>query len=323
MAKILLEGRGLKKHFPITKGLLFAKPVGWLKAVDGVDFSIRQGETFGLVGESGCGKTTTSKLILLLERATEGSIQFDSKDIFNLGRNELKGYRRSVQAMFQDPFGSLNPRMRIRDIIGEPLVTTGEFSKEQRRERVVECLGQVGLRPATAAFYPHEFSGGQRQRVALARALTTSPELIVLDEPVSGLDVSIRAQIMNLLKDLQQRLGLTYFMIAHDLATVRYMSTRTGVMYLGKLVETGGSEEIFGKPPLHPYTMALLSAALPGHPDTPRSEIVLSGEVPSPLNPPAGCRFHTRCFKVMPICSEIEPVLKEVEPDHFVSCHLY
>lgn len=323
MAKIILEAHHLKKHFPITKGLIFTKPVGWLKAVDGVDFSIWQGETFGLVGESGCGKTTTSKVILLLERATEGSIQFHGKDIFNLGRDELKEYRRSVQAMFQDPYGSLNPRMRIRDIIGEPLVTTGEFSRDQIKERIAECLEQVGLRPATASFYPHEFSGGQRQRIALARALTTNPELIVLDEPVSGLDVSIRAQIMNLLKDLQQRLGLTYLMIAHDLATVRYMSTKTGVMYLGKLVETGGSEEIFGKPPLHPYTMALLSAALPSHPDTPRNEIVLSGEVPSPLNPPAGCRFHTRCFKVMPICSEVEPALKEVETDHFVSCHLY
>ncbi len=322
MAEILLEVRGLKKHFPVTKGLVLAKAVGWVKAVDGVDFFIRRGETFGLVGESGCGKTTTTKLILLLERATEGSVLFDSNDIFTLNGGELTEYRRSVQAIFQDPYSSFNPRMRVGDIISEPLLTTGNFPKDRIEEMVTDCLEQVGLRTTDASLYPHEFSGGQRQRIAIARALSPHPELIVLDEPVSALDVSIRAQIMTLLQDLQGRSGLTYLMIAHDLATVRYMSTRIGVMYLGKLVETGRSEEIFSKP-LHPYTMALLSAALPCHPDTPRSEIVLSGEVPSPLNPPAGCRFHPRCFKVIPICSQLEPVLKDVGGDHAVACHLY
>jgi oligopeptide/dipeptide ABC transporter ATP-binding protein len=320
--EILLEVRGLKKHFPVTQGLIVTKAVGWVKAVDGIDFFIRRGETFGLVGESGCGKTTTSRLILLLEKATAGSVFFDGKEVFRLKGTELKGYRASTQAVFQDPYSSLNPRMRIGDIVSEPLVTTRRFPKNQLKERMAECLTQVGLRPADASLYPHEFSGGQRQRIAVARALAPNPELIILDEPVSALDVSVRAQIMNLLKDLQERFELTYIMIAHDLAVVRYMSTRIGVMYLGKLVETGGSEELFSRP-LHPYTMALLSAALPSHPDAPREEIVLPGEVPSPLDPPAGCRFHPRCFKVMPICSEVEPALKEMVDHHEVACHLY
>jgi len=320
--QILLEVRGLKKHFPVTQGLIITKAVGWIKAVDGIDFFIRRGETFGLVGESGCGKTTTSRLILLLEKATAGSVFFDGKEVFRLKGAELKEYRASTQAVFQDPYSSLNPRMRVGDIIGEPLVTTERFPKNQIKERVAECLTQVGLRPTNASLYPHEFSGGQRQRIAVARALAPNPELIILDEPVSALDVSVRAQIMNLLKDLQEGLGLTYLMIAHDLAVVKYMSTRIGVMYLGKLVESGESEELFSNP-LHPYTMALLSAALPSHPDAPREEIVLPGEVPSPLDPPAGCRFHPRCFKVMPICSEVEPALKEMVDHHEVACHLY
>jgi oligopeptide/dipeptide ABC transporter ATP-binding protein len=320
--EIILEVRGLKKHFPVTQGLVITKAVGWVKAVDGIDFFIRRGETFGLVGESGCGKTTTSRLILLLEKATAGSVFFDGKEVFRLKGTELKEYRASTQAVFQDPYSSLNPRMRIGDIVSEPLVTTRRFPKNQLKERMAECLTQVGLRPADASLYPHEFSGGQRQRIAVARALAPNPELIILDEPVSALDVSVRAQIMNLLKDLQERFELTYLMIAHDLAVVRYMSTRIGVMYLGKLVETGGSEELFSNP-LHPYTMALLSAALPSHPDAPREEIVLPGEVPSPLDPPAGCRFHPRCFKVMPICSEVEPALKEMVDHHEVACHLY
>ena len=322
MDEIILEVRGLKKHFPVTKGLILAKAVGWIKAVDGIDFSIRRGETFGLVGESGCGKTTTSRLILLLEKATAGSVFFDGKEVFRLKGTELKEYRASTQAVFQDPYSSLNPRMRVGHIISEPLVTTGRFPKNQIKERVAECLTQVGLRASDASLYPHEFSGGQRQRIAVARALAPNPELIILDEPVSALDVSVRAQIMNLLKDLQESFGLTYLVIAHDLAVVKYVSTRIGVMYLGKLVETGGSEELFSKP-LHPYTMALLSAALPSHPDAPREEIVLPGEVPSPLDPPAGCRFHHRCFKVMPICSEVEPTLKEIGDHHEVACHLY
>jgi oligopeptide/dipeptide ABC transporter ATP-binding protein len=318
----LLEVGGLKKYFPVTKGLILAKAVGWIKAVDGIDFSIRRGETFGLVGESGCGKTTTSRLILLLEKATAGSVLFDGKEVFQLKGTELKEYRASTQAVFQDPYSSLNPRMRVGHIISEPLVTTGRFPKNQIKERVAECLTQVGLRASDASLYPHEFSGGQRQRIAVARALAPNPELIILDEPVSALDVSVRAQIMNLLKDVQESFGLTYLVIAHDLAVVKYVSTRIGVMYLGKLVETGESEELFSNP-LHPYTMALLSAALPSHPDAPREEIVLPGEVPSPLDPPAGCRFHPRCFRVMPICSEVEPALKEMVDQHEVACHLY
>lgn len=322
MSEIVLEARGLKKHFPVTAGIVRTKPVGWIKAVDGIDFSIRKGETFGLVGESGCGKTTTTKLILLLEEATEGSILFEGKDILSLKRSGLKDYRRALQAVFQDPYSSLNPRMKVRDIIAEPLVALDRVSRKRVAERVAECLEQVGLSAKSGSLYPHEFSGGQRQRIAVARALAPNPELIILDEPVSALDISVRAQIMNLLKDLQDKLGLTYLMIAHDLAVVRYMSTRIGVMYLGKIVETGRSEDLFQEP-LHPYTMALLSAALPCHPDTPSNEIVLQGEVPSPLDPPSGCRFHPRCFKAMDICSNIEPTLSKIEPDREVACHLW
>jgi len=320
--KVLLEARDLKKHFPVTEGLIRSKPGGGRKAVEGIDFQVRKGETYGLVGESGCGKTTTTKLILLLEKTTAGSISFDGRDVFSLKGTNLKEYRRSVQAVFQDPYSSLNPRMRAGHIVSEPLVAIDRPSKRLVNERRDECLVQVGLRASDASLYPHEFSGGQRQRIAVARALSTNPDMIILDEPVSALDVSVRAQIMNLLKDLQQKLGLTYLIIAHDLAVVKYMSTRIGVMYLGKLVETGESEELFSKP-LHPYTMALLSSALPSHPDAPRNEIVLPGEVPSPLDPPAGCRFHPRCFKAMPVCSEIEPILKEVGNEHEVACHLY
>lgn len=317
-----METRGLKKHFPVSKGLLFAKPVNWIRAVDGVDLCIRKGETFGLVGESGCGKTTTAKLILRLEKATDGSILFHGDEVVSSWRGELK-YLRSIQAVFQDPYSSLNPRMRVRDIISEPLLVIEGMPKKRAGERVVECLEQVGMRRADVGLYPHEFSGGQRQRIAIARALAPNPECIVLDEPVSALDVSIRAQIVNLLKDLQQQLGVTYLMIAHDLATVRYMSSTIGIMYLGKLVEIGASEDVFSNP-LHPYTRALLSAALPSHPDIPRKAIALSGEVPSPLDPPAGCRFHPRCFEkqTRSACSEVMPDLKDVGGLHQVACHL-
>lgn len=320
--EVLIELRGLKKYFPVTKGLIFAFIKGWIKAVDGLDFTICRGETFGLVGESGCGKTTTSRLILLLEKLTAGCILFKGKDIESLRENHFIDYRRSVQAVFQDPTSALNPRMRVEEIVSEPIVASGRLPRNIIRERVTEVFAEVGLSKASAPLYPHEFSGGQRQRIAIARALAPRPECIILDEPVSALDVSIRSQILNLLKRLQERRGLTYLMIAHDLAAVKHMSTRIGVMYLGKIVEIAESEELYSKP-LHPYTQALLSAALPSHPDAQRTEIVLSGEVPSPLNPPPGCRFHPRCPSAKPFCSEAEPSLEEVSPSHKVACYLH
>lgn len=319
---VLLEARGIKKYFPIFKGLLFQKVVAWVRAVDDINFTIKEGETFSLVGESGCGKTTTSKLILLLEKLTAGSIFFDGKDISEMKGNDLRQYRSSVQAVFQDPFSSLEPRMRVGSIIAEPIIVNNSLPKNQIEERVGEVLLQVGLHREAANLFPHEFSGGQRQRIAVARALSLKPKMIILDEPVSGLDVSIRAQIMNLLRDLQEQLGVAYLLIAHHLATVRYMTHQMGVMYLGKLVEVSPGEELYTNP-LHPYTQALLSAALPFHPDKVSEPIVLRGEVPSAINPPAGCRFHPRCFSVMPICSENEPQSKEVAPGHYVACHLY
>jgi oligopeptide/dipeptide ABC transporter ATP-binding protein len=290
--------------------------------VDGVSFIIQPGETFSLVGESGCGKTTTAKVILRLEPPTAGRIQFHNQEVTTLAGEALRTYRTSVQALFQDPYGSLNPRMRIRTIIGEPLLVNRRLHRSAIAERVEELLTLVGLSPRVMDLYPHEFSGGQRQRIALARALALNPQLLVLDEPVSALDVSIRAQIMNLLRDLQQQLGLAYLMIAHHLATVRYMSHRVGVMYLGKLVEEGPAEALFSQP-LHPYTQALLAAALPAHPDAPRRKLVLSGEVPSPLDPPAGCYFHPRCPHVKPVCSAVEPPLQTLANGQRVACHLY
>jgi oligopeptide/dipeptide ABC transporter ATP-binding protein len=322
MSTTLLELRDLTKHFPITKGLVFQETIGSVKAVDGVSYALNAGETLGLVGESGCGKTTTLKLILMLETPTSGSIVFRGQNIHTLHGKELQAYRRGVQAVFQDPYSSLNPRIRVGDTIAEPLVVNEFLSKPAVKERVQELLNLVGLRPNTATLFPHEFSGGQRQRIAIARALAIHPSLIVLDEPVSALDVSIRAQIMNLLQDLQQRLGLSYFLIAHDLAAVLHLSTSIIVMYLGKVVERATSEELQVKP-LHPYTQALFSAALPSHPDEQREEIILTGEIPSPLNPPAGCRFHPRCPFAMPVCSEVEPVLQSQSHDHHVACHLY
>lgn len=317
----VIEVRDLKKYFPVGIGLLRGA-TGWVKAVDDVTFSVGQGETFSLVGESGCGKTTTAKVILLLESPTAGALLFRGKDIVNAKGESLADYRGSVQAVFQDPYSSLEPRMRVSSIIAEPLLGNKDLSRSDREGRVREVLAQVGLPPGAARLFPHEFSGGQRQRVAIARALASCPALIVLDEPVSSLDVSIRAQISNTLKDLQEQLGLSYLLIAHNLATVRYMSHRIGIMYLGKLVEVSPTEDLF-EGPLHPYTRALLSAALPFDPDTPREEIELPGEVPSPLNPPSGCRFHPRCAHVRPQCREIEPVLKEQGKGHYVACHLY
>ena len=320
--QVLLEARDLKKYFPVTKGLLLSRVAGWIKAVDGVSFEVRQGETLGIVGESGCGKTTTGKMLLMLERPTAGSILFKGEDVFKAGASKRKEYRSSVQAVFQDPWSSLNPRMRVKDIVAEPMVINWQLSRKERRERVEKLLIDVGLNPYHANLYPHEFSGGQRQRLAIATALSLNPQVIVLDEPVSALDVSIRAQIMNLLKDLQGEYNVSYLLIAHNLATVRYMCHWVAVMYLGQIVELAEVRELFNNP-LHPYTKALMSAALPSHPDIQREEIILPGEVPSPLNPPSGCHFHPRCPWVMEHCSVEEPGLNEVAPNHLVSCHLY
>lgn len=323
MGKALLEVRGIKKHFPVTKGIILMKQVGAIKAVDGIDFTINQRDTFGLVGESGCGKTTTAKLILLMEKITSGTIFYNGKDITQLTGPDLKAHRSSVQAVFQDPYSSLSPRMRVGNIIAEPLVVSSNApSKKAVKERIAELLSLVGLRSDSAYLYPHEFSGGQRQRIAIARALAPNPDLIVLDEPVSGLDVSIRAQIMNLLRDIQDRLGVSYLLIAHDLAVVQHMSTWVGVMYLGTLVEVAKSD-VLRLNTVHPYTKALFSAALPAHPAEIREQIILPGEVPTPLNPPEGCKFHPRCYNAKAICAEQTPPLKEIESGHLVACHLF
>jgi oligopeptide/dipeptide ABC transporter ATP-binding protein len=318
----VLEAQGLKKHFPVKQGFLWSKTVGWVQAVDGISFSIPRAQTLAIVGESGCGKTTTAKLVLKLEEPTAGRVLADGKDVHALTGEELKDYRTTVQAVFQDPWSSLNPRMRVRDLVAEPLVVNRKMSDAEIKERVKEVLASVGLRPQQASLYPHEFSGGQRQRIAVASALVSKPKLIVLDEPVSALDVSIRAQIMNLLVDLQRQYDVSYLLIAHHLATTRYMAQEVAVMYLGRIVEKATTKELF-KNPLHPYTKALFSAALPAHPDITREEIILTGEVPSPINPPSGCRFHPRCPFAKPECSQVVPVEKDIAPGHMVACHLY
>src|SRR5215216_360645 len=314
----LVEVKNLKKHFPLGGSVLGAGG-DMVRAVDDVSFSIRQGETFGLVGESGCGKSTTGRCILRLIEPTSGEVEFDGQDLLSLGKNELRRLRRDVQIIFQDPYSSLNPRMRVGEIIEEPLIIHEIANRRGRRDRVAELLGLVGLDAGHAERYPHEFSGGQRQRIGIARALALNPRFIVCDEPVSALDVSVQAQVVNLLQDLQEQLGLTYLFISHGLSVVEHISTRVGIMYLGKLVEVASSEEIFHNP-LHPYTRALLSAIPVPDPDIKRERLPLTGDMPTAIRPPSGCRFRTRCPMAEPQCEESEPELVEVSPDHFVSC---
>lgn len=325
MPEILIEGKNLKKYYPVKKGLL-QRTIGHVRAIDGISFTIEKGKSLSLVGESGAGKTTVARMVLLLEKLSSGSILFNGKDVYGFSQSLLKtAYRSSVQSVQQNPWSSMNPRMRVRDIIAEPLVVNNKkLTKNDIRNRVMELLEQVGLAPNQAEYYPHEFSGGQRQRIAVARALALHPSLVVLDEPVSALDVSIRAQIMNLLKDLQQEHNLTYLVIAHNLATVRFMSHDIAIMYLGQIVEYGDTEIVL-QDPLHPYTQALISAStltLPEDREEGFVPIILHGEMPSPLNPPAGCRFHTRCPVAMDICKKEIPEFKEVR-NRLVSCHLH
>jgi oligopeptide/dipeptide ABC transporter ATP-binding protein len=319
--RIILSVQGLKKHFPVTKGMLFPKVVGNVKAVDNVTFHIRQGETLGLVGESGCGKSTTANTILALETPTSGRVLFEGRDINQFKSHELFDFRRNIQAVFQDPFRSLNPRKKVRKIIGEPLWIHKVGTRKEIEKRIAEFASLVGFTPRQTGQYPHEFSGGQRQRIAIARALALNPKMIVLDEPVSALDVSIQAQILNLLIDLQKQFGLTYLLISHDLAVVEHISTHIGVMYLGSLVELADRERVYGRP-RHPYTKALLSSVPVADPEVIK-EVTLEGEVPSPLNPPSGCSFHPRCPESLPKCRKEIPETKELEPGHWVACHLF
>lgn len=321
----LLDVKDLVKHYPVRKGLL-RREVARVRAVDGVSFHVAPGETFGLVGESGCGKTTAGRAILRLVEPTSGTVTFEGQDVARLGSTALKALRRDMQIVFQDPYGSLDPRMPVGAIIAEGLVVHGIGTTSEREARVREAMRQVGLRPEYARRYPHEFSGGQRQRIGIARALVLRPKLVVCDEPVSALDVSIQSQVLNLLKDIQAEMGLTYVFIAHNLAVVKYVASRVGVMYLGKLVETAPSETLYANPQ-HPYTKALMSAIPQARPPVPgeprRQRIVLGGDVPSALNPPSGCRFHTRCPVAMDRCRTEVPADREVEPGHVVACHLY
>lgn len=319
--KVLLEVKQLKKYFPVKAGV-FKKTVGYVKAVDEISFYIKEGETLGLVGESGCGKSTTGATILRLEEATSGEVKYQGKDVLGLNKKEMREMRKEMQIIFQDPYASLNPRMTVADIVGEPLdIHNLVDNKKERNERVRELLDSVGLTAEQMNRYPHEFSGGQRQRIGVARALAVSPKLIIADEPVSALDVSIQAQVINILQDLQREYGLTYLFIAHDLSVVKHISDRVAVMYLGKIVEMTGKEDLYNNP-LHPYTQSLLSAIPIPDPTVNNERIILEGDVPSPVNPPSGCRFHPRCPKAMEVCSEAVPEFKEYDDGHFAACHL-
>ena len=321
---VLLDVRGLQMHFPVSKGVIFQSKVGEIKAVDGVSFQIMRGETLGLVGESGCGKTTIGRCILQLLKPTGGEVRFRGEDLTQLSGKEMRPLRKELQVIFQDPYGSLNPRMTVGSIVEEPLIIHKIGDRNERKNRVQELFEVVGLNPNMMDRYPYEFSGGQRQRIGIARALAVNPTFIVCDEPVSALDVSIQAQVINLLRSLQERFDLTYLFIAHDLSVVRHISDRVAVMYLGKIVEITGRDELY-RDPKHPYTRALLSAVPIPDPvvEASRERIILTGDVPSPIDPPKGCSFHPRCPFAMDVCREITPVLKQTTQGHSVACHLY
>jgi oligopeptide transport system ATP-binding protein len=320
-ADTILRVEGLKMHFPITDGIILQREVGKVRAVDGLDFTVKRGETLGLVGESGCGKSTTGRAILQLYRPTAGHVFFEGQDLTKMNGEQLRQQRRQMQMIFQDPYASLNPRMTVGSIIGEPLQVHGMAKGKDRQERVQELLRVVGLNAYYVNRYPHEFSGGQRQRIGIARALAVNPRFIVADEPISALDVSIRAQVINLMEDLQAEFNLTYLFIAHDLSVVRHISDRVAVMYLGKIVELADRQDLYQNP-LHPYTKALLSAVPIPDPiaESKRERIILQGDVPSPINPPSGCRFHTRCPIAIAACSEIDPPFEEKAPGHWAAC---
>lgn len=321
MSEVLLKVDHLKKYFPINGGI-FGKKVGEVKAVDDVSFYVNKGETLGLVGESGCGKSTTGRVLMRLIEPTEGQVVFDGKDLTKLKTEEMRQMRKEIQMVFQDPFASLNPRHTVEKILEEPLIVHGVKDKEERKRRVKEMLEVVGLNSYHAKRYPHQFSGGQRQRIGIARALMTRPKLIIADEPVSALDVSIQSQVLNLLEDLQKEFQLTYIFIAHDLGVVKHISDRVGVMYLGRLVEITEADKLYENP-LHPYTKALLASIPIPDPDILQERKLLTGDLPSPSNPPLGCAFHTRCSECMEICKTTRPELVEIEPGHFAACHLY
>lgn len=318
----ILKVENLKKYFPIKGGVFGKKTLQQVKAVDDISFEVRRGETFGIVGESGCGKSTVGRTILRLLEPTGGSVFFEGTDLASLDQNKMRLMRKDIQIVFQDPFASLNPRMRVFDIIEEPLINFGITNKEERERRVLEVADQVGLTIMQLKRLPHEFSGGQRQRIGIARALVSKPKLIIADEPVSALDVSIQSQVLNLMRDLQKEFGLTYIFISHDLSVVKHFCDRIGVMYLGKMVEIADRDDLYDNPN-HPYSTALLSALPSSHPLQKKERIILKGDVPSPANPPSGCTFHPRCFACMDVCKTVKPVLLESENNHYVSCHLH